>query len=211
MAAVPDPPTSLALELEPWAAGREIVRVVLTTRDSAGFHPAPGSARFRPVLDQSGQLVPTLYGAENADAALAESILHDLSPRRRSTIPYERLRDRMLVRLAPTRELRLAAMHGAGLQRAQIKRTQLIDTLPPSYPQTAKWGQVIHDHPEHVDGIVWMSRQFDSRRALMLFGDRVRPDELTPTSGSTLHLGAGAGYELAAATCLRAGFRINRS
>jgi hypothetical protein len=37
--------------------------------------------------------VPTLYGAADTDVALAESLLH-LSPRRRRTVPYERLRER---------------------------------------------------------------------------------------------------------------------
>jgi hypothetical protein len=114
------------------------------------------------------------------------------------------------VELALARTLRLAAFHGAGLQRARRRRNQLIDTGPPTYPQTAKWGQKAWEHPQRVDGIVWMSRQYDSQRAIMLFRDRIQERELNVIPGSLLPLDAGAGYELLAGIVQRAGFRINR-
>jgi hypothetical protein len=133
-------------------------------------------------------------------------VLHDLSSRRRRTIPFDRIEDKAIARVFPTRDLRLAAFHGYGLKRAGVKRTQLIDALPPSYPQTAMWGQKVYEHPEEVDGIVWMSRQFDSQKALMLWGGRVADPDIVVVGGSLLLLTAGRGYEIASAAALNAGF-----
>jgi hypothetical protein len=212
LAAVPDPPASLDLEVECWAAGRTLVRVFQVVYRPSSFNPSLSPARFRPVYFPDGSVIPTLYGAEAFDAALAETLLHDLDSGKRRSIPYRRVEQAALVRLLPQRELRLAALHGYGLKKAHLHRDQVIDTPPRSYPQTAKWGQALHDHPEQVDGLVWMSRQFDSQRALMLFGDRVAEKELQVEPDSLLPLDAGAGFELASQVALRAGFaRITRA
>jgi hypothetical protein len=213
LAAVPDPPARLELEVEIWPAGTPIVRVFSAAHGPLSFNALPGFARFRPVFGPEGRIVSTLYGAAETDAAFAETVLHDLSSAGRRTVPFSRIERRAIATLKPLRDLRLAALHGYGLRRAGVRRTQLIDTPPSSYPQTAKWGQAIYDHPERVDGIVWMSRQFDSRRALLLWAgaDRVAADEIELVAGSVLALLAGEGYELAAQAALRAGFvRINR-
>ena len=210
MARVPDPPAQLDLELEEWPNGRTIVRVYPAAYGPTSFNSTTDQARFRPVYSSADAVVPTLYGSESFDAAIAETILHDLSARWRKTVPFARVRDRVQVELAPARTLQLAAFHGAGLQRTRLRRNQLIDTGPPTYPQTAKWGQKAWEHPERIDGIVWMSRQYDSQRAIMLFQDRVEQRELNVIAGSLLPLDAGAGYELLARMVQRAGFRINR-
>jgi RES domain len=214
VAAVPDPPAGLELEIEVWPAGKQITRVysIGPGRGPTTFNPTASSARFRPVYGASSAPVPTMYGGEAEDAAIFESVLHDLSARSRKSVPFSRVAARAICKVLPTRDLRLAAFHGYGLAKAKVKRTQLIDTPPRSYAQTAKWGQTVYDHPhEQVDGIVWMSRQFDSQKALMLWSHRVAENELAPVGGTTRLLAAGEGFELVAAVSRRAGFvRIDR-
>ena len=47
-----------------------------------------------------------------------------------------------------------AALHGNGLSRVGATRAQLIDSDPDRCEALAAWGQVLHDCPAEVDGIV---------------------------------------------------------
>ena len=54
----------------------------------------------------------------------------------------------------------------------------------------------LHAHREHLDGIQWVSRQYDTALALFLFGDRVQETELdiAPTT-IPMPLALGAGFD----------------
>jgi len=73
----------------------------------------------------------------------------------------------------------LGVLHDDGLRRLGLRNNQLIDTEAREYPDTVKWARELHaiDEPG-LDGLVWMSRQFNSGRAFVLFGDRVVQDDL---------------------------------
>lgn len=211
MARVPDPPVPLDLAVDVWPAGTEIVRVHSLARSPSAFNPDPGLARFRPVNNPTGALVATLFGGEAVEAAFAETVFHDLVPAARRSLSFARIEQRAVSWFQLTRDLRLGQLHGFGLLRAGVKASELTDTPPRTYRQTARWGQAIYEHPERVDGIAWMSRQFNSQRALMLWGDRVSEADIGFRSGSTLPLFMGAGLELVSDIALRAGLvRIDR-
>ena len=127
-------------------------------------------ARFRPLRSKDGEIVPMLYGAASERAAIAESVLHDLAPRGPRVVAFESLVLIGLSCVIPQRDLQLAALHSTGLDRLRLRNAQLIDTLPSRYPDTIPWGQALYDHALHVDGIVWMSRRYNSIRACVLFG-----------------------------------------
>ncbi len=211
MVRVPDPPVPLNLAVEVWPAGTEIVRVHSLARPPSAFNAAPGLARFRPVTGTAGAVVATLYGGEAVEAAFAETVFHDLVPGARRSLPFARIEQRAVSWFELTRDLRLAQLHGFGLLRAGVKASELTDTPPRTYARTAPWGQAIYEHPERVDGIAWMSRQFNSQRALLLWGDRVSEADVGYRSGSTVALFMGTGLELVSDIALRAGFaRIDR-
>jgi hypothetical protein len=208
---VPDPPAPLDLAVEVWPAGIEIVRVHCLARPPSAFNPDPGLARFRPVDDATGAVVATLYAGEAVEAAFAETVFHDLVPGARRSLPFARIEQRAVSWFQLTRDLRLAQLHGFGLLRAGVKASELTDAPSRTYRQTARLAQAIYEHPERVDGIAWMSRQFNFQRALMLWGDRVSEADLGFRSGSTLSLFMGAGLELVSDVALRAGIvRIDR-
>ena len=211
MPRVPDPPVPLDLTVEVWPAGTELVRVHALAHPPLAFNAAPGGARFRPVTGPTGAMVATFYAGEAAEAAFAETVFHDLVPGARRSVPFARIEQRAVSWLQLTRDLRLAQLHGFGLLRAGVKASELTDTPPRTYARTAPWGQAIYDHPERVDGIAWMSRQFNSQRALLLWGDRVSEAAVGFRSGSTLALFMGTGLELVSDIALRAGrVRIDR-
>ncbi len=174
-----------------WPRGRPIVRVFAAAHPPTSFNPTGSPARFRPVRETDGAVVPTMYGGADADVALAESVMHDLGAST-TRIPYRRLVDRAICTLLPLRDLRLAALHGYGLRKAKVTRKRLIDTPPSRYPETAAWGQAVYDHEERVDGIVWMSRRFDSSKAVTLWSTRVR-DRRAERGRGNVHAPRGRG------------------
>ena len=90
----------------------------------------------------------------------------------------------------------MADLTGYGLRRLGATRAELIDSDPRSYPHTAGWAHSLHAHREHLDGIQWVSRQYDTALALILFGDRVQETELdiAPTA-IPMPLALGLGFD----------------
>jgi hypothetical protein len=175
----PQPRPPLDVELEPLAAGSELVRVHHRRFAPCEFNPSPGpTARFRPFGDP---VVPTLFAARDADVALAESVFHDVPSRGVRQLARAALADRVLSRIAPRRDLTLIQLHGYGLQRLGVTHGELIEAPASAYRWTAEWAQTLHEARLDADGMVWMARRFTGRPALILFGDRVGSDELAIT------------------------------
>jgi hypothetical protein len=86
--------------------------------------------------------------------------------------------------LLPTAALKLADLSNVALRKLGVPRAQLIDTEKDRYPITRKWAAAIHLQPPQLQGLVWVSRQDDRARALMLFGDRVPAGLLVPQGAS---------------------------
>jgi hypothetical protein len=140
-----------------------------------GFNPDPVSAgRFRP-FPSSRKVVPTMYIADSFDAAISESVFHDLDPHASDQIvPRARLYGQVRSIITPSRDLRLADLRGAGLRRIRLKTTDLIETDPDSYPDTARWGRAIYGCPLKPGGIAWSSRMHPAGTAAILFGTRAK-------------------------------------
>jgi RES domain len=186
----PDPSDPLP---DTWAAGLPIQRVHPGRYAPNEFNPTASSGRCRPFRDKHGVIVPGLYGGIDHAGALAESVFHDVpvrGPRKRVGLSSIRAGTMCLSTVVPTRDLTLASAHGLGLTRLGMTRRDLIETR--RYAPTAAWGQAFCDDDREWDGIVWMSRQADSSRAVLLFGGRVQPAELPP-SGPPLPLWLGQG------------------
>jgi RES domain len=153
----------------------------------------------------------TLYAGLDEDVAIAEGLFHDV-PIRPDTVrqyPLAGLDGRVLSELAPTRELTLIQLHGYGLQRLGVTHGELIETPAAAYPWTARWAQTLYTAAPRADGLVWMSRRFTGRAALMLWRGprRVRPGDLAVTAPAR-PLWEGPGRELALATAARAAIRL---
>ena len=169
----------LEVELEPLAAGSALVRVHHRRFAACEFNASAAPlGRFRPFGDP---VVPTLFAARDADAALAETVFHDVPIRGLRQLAGAALRERVLSGLAPRRELALIALHGYELQRLGITHGELIEAPASAYAWTADWARALHAAAPDADGLTWMARRFTGRPALMLFGDRVSADELAVT------------------------------
>jgi hypothetical protein len=197
------PPPDLArvtpLE-DTWPAGRALVRVFTNVHAPDAFNPGRGSptasGRFHFFADRAGRVVPVLYGADQEDGAIAETVFHDVpvaGPGR--VVRASRLDALSLTVLRPTRDLRLVQLLGHGLRRLGIRATNLTDTEASEYQRTVAWARALHDALPRVDGLLWMSRQFNAARALVLFGDRVAPGALA-VAEPPLPLSLGRGRSL---------------
>jgi len=208
----PEPPATLHLTritLPPQGIWH---RVHLQAYSAAQFNPGhSGDARFSPIQNQHGQPIPTLYAADSFQAALMETVFHD--------VPHDpgfKLFDRRKLhrqrhsRLQTHAALILADLSSKPLRKLGVTRRQLIDTEKDQYPHTRLWAQAIHaQHPE-IQGLYWTSRQDDSARAVMLFGDRIADGTLQQVDesrrlledekayGEVLELAALIGVEIGA-------------
>ena len=98
----------------------------------------------------------------------------------------------MLSTLQNTRNLRLVDLTQNGLRRLGLKRNQLLESEHDSYVQTAHWAEALHNINDEVDGMIWVSTQYDTEKSILLFGDRVlSKDLLIINQGDSLYDGSG--------------------
>lgn len=179
----PLPRRPLSPALGDWRDGWPIYRCHLTHRTPRAFNPTDTSQRFRPILEGDGRIVPTLYGADSLQGALAETILRDvpLSGDNRHVMA-DRLTAYTYSVLAATRPMRLAILHDPHIKRLRVSPAELGGCPPTDYPWTATWAQAIHDDEPDAEGLIWVPRNHNTARALMLFGDRISRRALTVTA-----------------------------
>ncbi len=148
-------------------AGHLLHRVLSAARTATDFNPGFGArTRFgffgKPV-------VPIMYAADTEDAAIAETLLHDI-PATGGLLPYDQYADKVLVRLKVTQRLRVGVLHGTGLRRLKVTAAELTSSPASSYDTTVRWAETAHD--VGLDGLVWMSRQCNDTKAYVFFGDK---------------------------------------
>jgi RES domain len=211
---VPPPPDfrHLAPLFQVWRKGDEIIRVYNNAYAPAAFNPGKGAAdirgRFHFFTDSAGAVVPALYGSDLEDGALSETVFHDVpikGPHR--AVLESRLKDLSIVTLRTERDLRLAELLGFGLSRFGLRPEDLTTTPASEYPQTIGWAQALHAAFADLDGLLWMSKQFNAAKALVLFGDRVAPGDLTVVA-PPLPLSIGPGRAMVDDAANRAGITI---
>lgn len=184
---VPPPPASLAklVKTVPWPQGRIIHRIHLSLYGGSEFNPGvKGNARFSPIQTAQGASIPTLYGGTTFECAAMETVFHDVPfvPGLK-TFDKQKLVDQMHSTVAPRRSFVLADLSATALRRLGIRRNELIDTEKDQYPGTRRWAEAIHGACPAVEGLCWVSRQDDRGLAVVLFGDRVAPDDLVAVGG----------------------------
>jgi RES domain len=197
-------------DLEPlpeiWRAGESMIRVFERSRGPLGFNPTPSSARFRPVL-ADGSVVPTAYGGEDRETALAESLLRGvdaLSEGQRPQLFVKEVKGLDMAELVPVSDLRLVRLRGQGLTRHGLLREDVIDCGADRYPYTAEWAQALYECDAGFSGIAWTSRQNDAGRAAVLWGDRLDLDQGIRVAGEPLALDSEPGLDLVRQACVYA-------
>lgn len=179
-----------------WEAGEVFARVYDLKHAATTFNPGTSNTvagRFHFFQDTGHRRVSVLYGAEGEDAAISETLFHDVPVGRgRAFVPARRLEGKALGWVRSRRNLRLVELLGHGLRRLGLRPKNLTDTDSSEYRRTVEWACAVHHALPDVDGLLWMSRQFNAGRALVLFGDRVSDTDLEAVGPPTaLELGPG--------------------
>lgn len=141
-----------------------------------------GNARFSPIFDAAGNVIPTIYVAREIRSALMETVLHDApSPAHGFIYLAPVPEQRVLVQLTNKSPLNLANLQTLGLRRVGVKRVDLIDSDKPSYTATRAFAEALHAARPDVQGLSWHSRQ-NHGEVIMLFADRIAPADLAVTT-----------------------------
>lgn len=179
---VPPPPVPFDA-LEHVLTAGSVLHRVHGSFPAGAFNPGMGGptrfAHFTDAGDPSAGIVPVLYAASTAEAAVCETLLHDvpLQGGRLSRVKYHGRRETTLVL---QRDVRLAKLMGAGLRRLSVAPQDLTATSGDVYAQTVLWAQAAH--AAGFEGLAWMSARENTAEAYVLFGDRVAESELQETS-----------------------------
>lgn len=114
-------------------------------------------------------VIPVMYAAATEEAAVAETLLHDI-PVSGGILPYDKYARTVMVCLQVARPVRVGILHGLGLRQLKVTAADLTASGAETYPETVKWAQAAHD--AEFDGLVWMSRLCNDAKAYVFFGDR---------------------------------------
>ena len=117
------------------------------------------------------------------------------------------LTTRVLSRIDLARDIKIANLSGYGLRKLGLKRSQLLECESPRYVETARWAAAIYRSDESLDGMVWVSRQFDIARALLAYGGRLDEDDFV-VSGEPESLHNGKAYRRVQMAASAAGITI---
>ena len=164
----PDPPKPFNPKTATLDVGTQLYRVFTAAqgRTATTFNPGFGSpTRFAFF---GTPVIPVLYAAATQEAAVAETLLHDI-PVSGGILPYDTYARTVMARLHVARPVRVALLHGLGLRRLKVTAADLTASGAQTYPETVKWAQAAHDAA--FDGLVWMSRLCNDARAYVFFGD----------------------------------------
>lgn len=193
----PVPQDKLHVTLTSLVKGEMLHRVHQDKYLADQFNPGVlGNSRFSPIQDEHGNPIPTMYGGTTMACALMETVFHD--------VPYtagfksfdkNKLVGQVHSTIQVGHELQLADLATVPLHKLGVTRKQLIDTEKEQYPATRKWAEAIHRQCPQAQGLSWISRQDDSARAVILFGDRIPDGVLRPTGNSSSLLDDGSAYD----------------
>lgn len=179
-AAIPDPPPRLE---KPntcvLASGTVVHRVHAPGFPGNAFNPCKGgTSRFAPIKNKRCDCVPSLYAATSLEAAIYETLFHDIPLQaRRKTIPRDIVEARKHTTLQLRRDLRLASLRAPALLKWKVA-SALVWGPPNQYVATALWAKAIHDQFQDVQGLIWTSRRCDPHSAMLFFGGRAAETDL---------------------------------
>lgn len=180
-------------KLTPRKAGRRLFRLHANGVDADAFNPGYGRGRFHPIEDEAGKVIPTLYAADRINGALSESVFRDITAAG-GRVHREELRTLVLSRLIQQTDLQLIDLTGLALRRLGLTRVQLLDAPPRHYRETARWAEALHRACPAAHGLMWVSRQFDTSKVMVLFGDRIADMVLRDAENSESLYG-GRGFQ----------------
>ena len=155
-------------------AGTRWLRVHEKKYEPTQFNPSPdGNARFSPIRNAHGFIIPTLYVAQDGASALMETVLHDVpSPSAGFIYVPPAVEDRHLATIINQVPLQLGNLQVLGLKRLGLSGAVVVDGDKPTYGDTRDFAHALHAARGDIQGLVWDSRQ-TKKQVIVLFEDRL--------------------------------------
>jgi hypothetical protein len=195
------------IRISPWGSGETMYRVHELIYAVDQFNSSSeGNARFSPIRDPSGKVIPTLYAATTPRGALMESVFRDVPYRTGfKHLDARRLEGRVCSTLLFQTDFQLLDLSKVALRGLGIPPRQLIDTTKAHYPATRGWAEQVYAAHPQIQGFLWSSRQDDRALAVVLFGGRVKAADLLDSklSRPLIRNGVPEGFVLELATDLK--------
>jgi hypothetical protein len=181
------PAEQLDTTIVSWGKGKQLHRVHDAIYSGNGFNPSRrGIARFSPLRDSDGKIIPTLYAGTTLDCALMETIFHDVPfVAGFKPLSIKKMVGKVHAVFTPNVDFKLIDLGTIALRRLGVDRAHLIDTTKWHYPETRKWAECFYAQYGDVQGLRWTSRQDDSAQAVMLFGARANSRDLVANEPAT--------------------------
>ncbi|MBB4509648.1 RES family NAD+ phosphorylase (plasmid) [Rhizobium johnstonii] len=191
---IPDPSTMRVGKeaYVPLDKGTELHRIHPLVFKAEQFNPtAAGDARFSPIHDVSGAIIPTIYAAQTFECASCEIILRCPDtllidpktglPTFQIVFPADfKAYGHSIVRT--TAALNLVDLTNTGQRKIGVNQNALLAGPRSTYPATRAWAESIHATCPKAQGIYYSSAQFGPDFAIVVFGDRVPAGVLDPVS-----------------------------
>jgi hypothetical protein len=175
------------------------------------FNPSKsGNARFSPIRDEVGVVIPTLYAATTPRGALMETTFHDVPYKSGfKRVSTSRMAGKLHSTLTFQVDFRLIDLSRVALRKLGVAPSHLIDTTKAHYPETRRWAEAIYSQYPKAQGLRWTSRQDDRSQAVVLFGTRVQPADIVVAGNSAPLIENGAIYDLARALATELGVLLD--
>lgn len=188
---LPIPADGSHFTLETLDPGRILHRVHAIKYGPVQFNPGPhGDARFSPIVNPASDQIATMYAGTTQECALMETVFRSVpyAPGYK-TIDHVKFQDQIYSTVTLAQPLNLVSLRTIALRKVGLTREELIDTEMDRYPETRKIAEAIYALRPDAQGLYWVSRQDDSARAVVLFGDRIPSGALSPGTSSLSLLG----------------------
>ena len=183
--AQPPPSGALRTTLVDWGADQKLHRVHSSLYKADQFNASTrGDARFSPLFDSRGTVIPTLYAGTTLDCALMETVFHDVPFRAGFKVLLKacHVDGHVSSAIRSPRPLRLIDLTSIALKKLGLRRADLIDTEASEYPITREWAARFYSDHSDAEGLLWTSRQDDRAQAVVLFKLRLRDLSFIPVS-----------------------------
>lgn len=150
--------------------------------DGNSFNPCMGDAtRFTHLHDDNGDCVPTSYAATTLDGAAFETVFRGI-PNKYQAVARQALDDRMISIVRPVRSLQLVPLFTPELKTWGLDHADIFAPRTEVYEFCRDLAfQCWRDNPT-ADGLIWASVQDSGAHAMLLFGDRLRTEDLHEVS-----------------------------
>ncbi len=170
-----------SITIRPWGSSQRLFRIHPGRYGATEFNVnAKGEARFSPLVEATGQVIPTMYAGSSLDCALMETVFHDVpfvrGPKLHSKAKHVAGKIASALRLS--RDLLFVDLTSVALHKLGIPPENLTRTGAALYRETRAWALAVHQEQSQAEGLLWTSRQDDTAFALVLFGDRIQPGTL---------------------------------